>query len=132
MPKRAILLAFEDFDSMEMWLKNIDARYNSVSLNRIGVSIENRTIYVVKINDKLTDRPIILLEGGAHSREWIASASILYLIEKLASYSGKPYPMPNALSRLSLRALGTLVLVTKLKLLLVRNTSRAPCDCWFT
>ena len=88
MPKRAILLAFEDFDSMEMWLKNIDARYNSVSLNRIGVSIENRTIYVVKINDALEDRPIILLEGGAHSREWIATSSVLYLIEKLASYTG--------------------------------------------
>ena len=70
-----------------MWLHDIDDRFESVTLDRIGASIENRTLYVVKINDKLTDRPIILLEAGAHSREWIASASILYLIEKLASYS---------------------------------------------
>ena len=92
-------IGVSDYDATETWLHDIDARYEAVTLDRIGVSVENRTLYVVKINDKLTDRPIILLEGGAHSREWIASASILYLIEKLASYSGKPYPMPNALLR---------------------------------
>ena len=86
-------IGVSDYDATETWLHDIDARYEAVTLDRIGVSVENRTLYVVKINDKLTDRPIILLEGGAHSREWIASASILYLIEKLASYSGKPCRM---------------------------------------
>ena len=74
---------------MVMWLKDIESRYYSVSLKVIGTSVEGRSIHVVTINDHLVANPIILLEGGAHSREWIATASILYLIEKLAGLTGK-------------------------------------------
>ena len=74
---------------MVMWLKDIESRYYSVSLKVIGTSVEGRSIHVVTINDHLVNKPIILLEGGAHSREWIATASILYLIEKLAGLTGK-------------------------------------------
>ena len=74
---------------MVMWLNDIASRYNFVSLKVIGKSVEGRPIHVVTINDHLVELPIILLEGGAHSREWIATASILYLIEKLAGLTGK-------------------------------------------
>ena len=80
---------FKDFTSMELWLQEIARRYaSSVILKTIGTSVERRSIYVVTINDKFVDKPIILLEGGAHPREWISASSILYLIEKIASFTG--------------------------------------------
>ncbi len=80
---------YKDFTSMELWLQDIARRYaSSVTLKKIGTSVERRPIYVVTINDKFVNKPIILLEGGAHPREWISASSILYLIEKIASFTG--------------------------------------------
>jgi hypothetical protein len=46
---------------METWLADIDARFDAVVVKSIGASVEKRSIYVVTINDKFVEKPIILL-----------------------------------------------------------------------
>jgi len=59
----------------------------TVELELIGDTyIKNKTfkneIYLVKIGDE--NDPILYFDCGIHAREWIASATCLYLIQKLA------------------------------------------------
>ena len=73
---------------MDLYLQEI-AQNNlaHVKIETIGFSIENRPIRLVTINDDDKCKPIILIESGAHSREWIAPAVVLNLIEQLVSYT---------------------------------------------
>ena len=51
----------------------------------IGYSVEKRPLYMVTINDQDVDKPIIFLEGGMHSREWIGPATLLHNLEALVN-----------------------------------------------
>ena len=81
-----ILLHFSDFTYMDLYLQEI-AHNNlaHVKIETLGFSTENRPIRLVTINDDDKSKPIILIESGAHSREWIAPAVVLNLIEQLVN-----------------------------------------------
>ncbi|XP_076452079.1 zinc carboxypeptidase-like [Babylonia areolata] len=45
---------------------------------------EGRTVYYIEIGTQsATDKDVIFIEGLAHSREWIATASLLYTMDKM-------------------------------------------------
>jgi len=72
------------FDEMVDFLEGLDQKYDNFVLDSIGTTSENRDIKLVKLNSENTSLPIIFIDAGIHAREWIAPASTLYVIEKLA------------------------------------------------
>lgn len=46
-------------------------------------TFESRPIRMLKIGTGGSDRPVILIEGGIHAREWIAPAFTVYLMQQL-------------------------------------------------
>lgn len=56
-----------------------------VTLEVPGTSLEGREIIFAKVstNPANTSRPIVLIDGGVHSREWISAATPLYILQQL-------------------------------------------------
>lgn len=78
-------------------------------IENIGRTTEGRDIRVVKIGFNVTSesKPIIYLQGGIHAREWIASSTVVYIINSLIQHKDEPetreiltafdwYIVPNA------------------------------------
>lgn len=59
-----------------------------MSLHEIGVTFENRSIYLVNITDSNVEqinKSIVSIDGGIHAREWISPGVILSFIRNLTS-----------------------------------------------
>ncbi|KDR21622.1 carboxypeptidase B-like [Zootermopsis nevadensis] len=54
-----------------------------VTIQTIGNSIEGRPLKVLKISSGRPGSPAIWIDGGIHAREWIAPASVTYIINEL-------------------------------------------------
>ncbi|VUZ51088.1 unnamed protein product [Hymenolepis diminuta] len=72
---------------MEAALKTFDRLYEHASLEEIGKTVENRSLWLLKISQD-TSLPIVWIDAGIHAREWIAPATAFYLIDKLLSKDG--------------------------------------------
>jgi len=85
-------------DQINDWISNISARYPSiVTVEQIGVSYEKRPLRVVRITGKgPTPKKGIMWEGGIHAREWIAHATMCFIINQLVTY----YGVDNTVTRL--------------------------------
>ena len=69
---------------MEDWLKKMVSNFPLSNMRVIGFSHESRPIYVMEIDfEENSKKPIILVEAGAHAREWIGPAVALALIDRL-------------------------------------------------
>ena len=73
---------------MEDWLKTMvsssSSKFPLSNMKVIGSSHESRPIYVMEIDfEENSKKPIILVEAGAHAREWIGPAVALALIDRL-------------------------------------------------
>ncbi|KAM3185319.1 hypothetical protein ACTXT7_006622 [Hymenolepis weldensis] len=78
---------YMQFHEMEAVLKTADLLYGYASLEEIGRTAENRSLWLLKISQDPT-LPIIWIDAGIHAREWISSATAFYLIDKLLSKDG--------------------------------------------
>ncbi|NXA95672.1 CBPA1 Carboxypeptidase, partial [Melanocharis versteri] len=60
-----------------------------VSKIQIGLSYENRPLYVLKFSTGGSNRPAIWLDTGIHSREWITQATGVWTANKIAEEYGQ-------------------------------------------
>lgn len=69
------------------WLRELPAKYaGAASLIQGGKSYEGRPILGIKISKgKSSSKPGIFLEAGMHAREWIAPATVTYILAQLLS-----------------------------------------------
>ncbi|XP_063387667.1 uncharacterized protein LOC134673597 [Cydia fagiglandana] len=69
------------------WLRDLsDAHPREVRIQSIGQSIQNRHILAVKIElgaSGQTNRPVVMVEGGSHAREWISPAFVTFMINTI-------------------------------------------------
>uniref|UniRef100_A0A4W4H0D3 Peptidase M14 domain-containing protein n=1 Tax=Electrophorus electricus TaxID=8005 RepID=A0A4W4H0D3_ELEEL len=71
------------------WMDTLVSDYpNLVSKMLIGTSYENRPMYVLKFSTGGTKRPAIWVDAGIHSREWVSSASTVWMANKMATDYG--------------------------------------------
>lgn len=53
-------------------------------LEMIGESFEGRPTYMIKLSTNFeSNKPIVMLEGGMHAREWAGPAFTLHVIHQL-------------------------------------------------
>lgn len=58
---------------------------NVASLISIGNSYEGRAMKVLKLSTGGKNKPAIFIDGGIHAREWIAPATVLYMVDLMLS-----------------------------------------------
>jgi hypothetical protein len=75
---------FPSFNDMNAWLDQMGQDYsNLVTVENIGTTFEGRTMKLIKIGDKsVTNKLKVFMEAGIHAREWLAPATIIYIIDK--------------------------------------------------
>lgn len=77
--------ALDKFNLLEdiyQFLDEITNAHESASLHNIGESSEGRPLQVLKIT-KNDNNPAIFIEANIHAREWISSATAIWLINEI-------------------------------------------------
>jgi len=81
---------FQDYRTLDDIHRYIDIlaqqHPNLVTLREIGRSWQGRPLKVLEITSpsgNVAEKPCIFLEGGIHSREWIATSTVLYIAGSL-------------------------------------------------
>lgn len=71
---------------MNEYLDYLTKAYSNVaSLITIGNSYEGRVMKVLKLSTGGKNKPAIFIDGGIHAREWIAPATVLYMVDLMLS-----------------------------------------------
>ncbi|GIY69922.1 carboxypeptidase A2 [Caerostris extrusa] len=85
---------YHPLDEIVAYLDDVSRKYpNLTKLINMGDTYEGNIIYLLKISSGGNDtRPAIWIDAGIHSREWIAPATALYMINNLlVNYGNDPY-----------------------------------------
>uniref|UniRef100_A0A8B9KXX7 Carboxypeptidase A2 n=1 Tax=Astyanax mexicanus TaxID=7994 RepID=A0A8B9KXX7_ASTMX len=76
------------------------AHANLVSKVHIGFSYENRPMYVLKFSTGGNKRPAIWIDAGIHAREWVSTASAVWMANKMATDYGVDPSVTSLLGRM--------------------------------
>ncbi|ROT62461.1 Zinc carboxypeptidase A 1 [Penaeus vannamei] len=77
---------FMTYEEIVSYVEGLPRKYpKRVQLRVAGMSEENRPIYVVVVASAAAkaDEPVIVVDGGAHAREWVSPAAALFLVGRL-------------------------------------------------
>ncbi|XP_055341529.1 carboxypeptidase B-like [Paramacrobiotus metropolitanus] len=81
--------AYHRYATMEAFVQSLAQDYSDiVELKMIGKSYEGRSMYRLKVGKPRADgkkKPAIWMDSHIHAREWIASATLLYMTNKLVT-----------------------------------------------
>ncbi|XP_029653617.2 zinc carboxypeptidase, partial [Octopus sinensis] len=82
--EKAVTSTYAPIDRIVDLIKSYAQLYSHVGLIHYGKSYENRDLYAIKFSVG-PGKDTIIVEAGMHSREWIAIASTLKVIESFAT-----------------------------------------------
>nr|XP_014277059.1 carboxypeptidase B [Halyomorpha halys] len=78
------LYNYHTLDEIYEWMDSLSMKYPElVSIETIGYSHENRPIKVAKIHSGKWRAKAVFLDGGIHAREWISTATVVYILHEL-------------------------------------------------
>ena len=80
---------FLDVKLMYEWYEDIGTKYDFVTMETIGETLEGRQIKIVKINSENVDLPVIFIDAGIHAREWISPAAVMFFVHKMVKMIAK-------------------------------------------
>ncbi|KAI4881271.1 hypothetical protein NFI96_033790 [Prochilodus magdalenae] len=81
--------AYHTLDTIYSWMDTLVAAHPSlVSKVLIGTSYERRPMYALKFSTGGTNRPAIWVDAGIHAREWVSTASAVWMADKIATDYG--------------------------------------------
>jgi carboxypeptidase A2 len=77
--------SYHTYDEIIDWLNELPLAYpDLVTLVPIGESYQGREILAVKITSQDTsNKPKVWFDGGLHAREWISTATVVYILGHL-------------------------------------------------
>jgi len=83
-------LQFNPFYKIEAELKRIaEQRSDVAKLVVLGQTYEKNNMYMLRVTNDIKDnlekptKPIVLIDAGIHSREWVSVSTIMYIINEL-------------------------------------------------
>jgi carboxypeptidase A2 len=71
------------YDEQVQWVQNAAAASSIAQTFNIGKSYEGRDMIGISINAGNTALPGIWIDANVHAREWVTSASLLYIIDQI-------------------------------------------------
>jgi carboxypeptidase A2 len=74
--------AYLRYSAQVSYIQGLAAAHSSASIFSIGTSYGGRTISGISINAGTT-RPAVWIDSNIHAREWISSATVLYIIDQI-------------------------------------------------
>ncbi|XP_026743018.1 zinc carboxypeptidase-like [Trichoplusia ni] len=75
--------AYHDLDAIYKWLDELETNHTEVKTVVMGKSLENRDIKGIIINyHPEINKPIGMIEGTLHAREWISAATVTWFIKE--------------------------------------------------
>jgi hypothetical protein len=80
---RAAPTAYLTYDEQVAWLQNTAASSSIASTFSIGNSYEGRDMIGISINAADPTLPAIWIDSNLHAREWISSATVLYIVDQI-------------------------------------------------
>uniref|UniRef100_A0A6B2L5M5 Peptidase M14 domain-containing protein n=1 Tax=Arcella intermedia TaxID=1963864 RepID=A0A6B2L5M5_9EUKA len=81
---------YHTYEEIVAWLKTLPASYPTIAqLINIGKSYEGRDLLVVRISSNKTSGKAVWFDGGIHAREWISTATVVYMLGNILSDYGK-------------------------------------------
>ncbi|KAK5642768.1 hypothetical protein RI129_008935 [Pyrocoelia pectoralis] len=81
------LKSYQTLDEMNNWLQSLPALYPGIVETVVGgISYESRKILGVHVSYKSGNKAVFL-EGGIHAREWIAPATVTFILNELLTSS---------------------------------------------
>ncbi|XP_017157139.1 carboxypeptidase B [Drosophila miranda] len=86
LPHIDVLAAFYTHAEINAYLDSLPERYpKRVQVKQFGWSYERRPLKVLTISngDGRRNKPVILIDGTVHAREWISPSMALYIIQQL-------------------------------------------------
>ena len=102
---------FRPYSEIQVFLHFLQVLFPTlVSVESIGKSFEKRNMKVIRITSSVnmnhgTAKPIFLMDGGIHAREWISSSTVLATAYILASQYEKNKHVKNILDSWEFRIL---------------------------
>ncbi|XP_030847922.1 carboxypeptidase B isoform X2 [Strongylocentrotus purpuratus] len=81
---------YHSLSEINDWMTSFAASHSSlVSLVDLATSYEGRTIRALKVgSSSFSSKPVVWLEGGIHSREWVSPAAMMYMTNMLVEGYG--------------------------------------------
>jgi len=96
---------YHTYDEVIEWLKTLPQTYPKlVTLVDLGRSYENRELLAVKISNQTngTGKRAIWFDGCIHAREWISTATVIYMLGNFLSDYGKDLSVTNLIDNLEI------------------------------
>nr|XP_053647888.1 carboxypeptidase B [Cherax quadricarinatus] len=80
--------SYYDYEEIMAWLDTLATEYPELcTVEEVGNSYEDRVMKLLKLGKGGADKPIIFIDGGIHAREWIAPATVTYIVNELVTHS---------------------------------------------
>ncbi|OWA50153.1 Carboxypeptidase B [Hypsibius exemplaris] len=81
--------AYHRYETIERYVQTLAANYpDLVTLTTLGKSYEGRNLYLLKIGKPRADgavKPAVWMDSQIHAREWIAAATVTYMVNKMVT-----------------------------------------------
>lgn len=75
---------YHNLETIERWMSEVANAYSHVTTVKMGTSVEGRDINGIIINfDPNRQKPVAMLEGTLHAREWITPATVTWVVKEL-------------------------------------------------
>ncbi|XP_022101136.1 carboxypeptidase B-like [Acanthaster planci] len=92
---------YHTYDEINQWVSSIASQYNSIASEELlGYSYEGREIKLLKLGKPGFNKPIIWLQSGVHSREWLSPATMLAMVNMFVEGYGSDSSITNLLDRM--------------------------------
>jgi hypothetical protein len=82
---KAAPTAYLQYDEQVSWLQSAASASSIARTFSIGRSFEGREMIAISINEGRSDLPAIWIDANIHAREWISSATALYIVNEILS-----------------------------------------------
>ncbi|MEE8142206.1 MAG: M14 metallopeptidase family protein, partial [Planctomycetota bacterium] len=82
---------YKTYDEVNTRLLGLESSFRDLAtVFEVGVSIEGRSIYGIRISSDASEKPAFVIQGCQHAREWVTVMTVTYIAETLLEQSMDP------------------------------------------